>query len=40
MFQVFLITDVVFGFLRRQFHLVSGFEPKLENGNKAEVEIR
>ncbi|XP_064641618.1 phosphatidylinositol glycan anchor biosynthesis class U protein-like [Lineus longissimus] len=38
--QIFLITDVVFAFLRREFHLINGCEPKLENGTKAEVEIR
>lgn len=35
--QIFLITDLLFAFLRREFDLKAGIEHKLENGKEAQV---
>ena len=37
--QIFLITDLLFGYLRREYALEMGPKPKLENGEVAQVTL-
>ncbi|XP_030831860.1 phosphatidylinositol glycan anchor biosynthesis class U protein [Strongylocentrotus purpuratus] len=38
--QIFLVTDLVFGFLRREFALKHGMEPLDEDGNKRPIRLQ
>ena len=37
--QIFLITDLLFGYLRREYALEMGPKPKLENGEVGQVTL-
>ena len=38
-FQIFLMTDLLFGYLRRQYALEKGPKPKLDNGEVGQVTL-
>jgi phosphatidylinositol glycan class U len=37
--QIFLVTDLLYAFLKREFHLLNGSKPPIINGKTAEVVL-